>query len=172
MGLSFDPTLVESYHSAPQRIRVMSEYTVAKHIPCPLCGNVLATFTNNFKGSDLFCNRCDACFQLKCFKKKIKKRIPGGEYQTTLGLFSKNTQPHLLLLSYDPMTLAVLHVYFINRRFITKDAIIPRKPLRPGARRAGWQGCYWLTSAFFEKAEVIFDASSESTFGTRKAAKK
>jgi hypothetical protein len=33
-------------------------------------------------------------------------------------------------------------VHYIDKRNISKENVIPRKPLSTNARRAGWQGCY------------------------------
>lgn len=32
----------------------------------------------------------------------------------------------------------------IKASVITADNVLPRKPLGPNARRAGWQGCYLI----------------------------
>jgi type II restriction enzyme len=49
--------------------------------------------------------------------------------------------PSLILLHYDPFRWNVANLYVIHRACITSSCIIPRRPLRPTARRAGWQGC-------------------------------
>ena len=46
-----------------------------------------------------------------------------------------------MLLFYDEKAMAVVDFQIIHHSFITKKNIIPRKPLSPTAKRAGWQGC-------------------------------
>ena len=39
------------------------------------------------------------------------------------------------------MTYNILDIIHVESKDITKNNIIPRKPLTKNARRAGWQGC-------------------------------
>ncbi len=132
-----------NYRSASQRARVMSEPWVKQHIPCPLCQGSFTEFLANQVSVDLFCNQCDEVFQLKAVQKKLPKRLTGANYPKTKQTFEEGAHPHLLLLVYDPKTWEVLHLYFIHRKYLTIEILIPRKKLEPPARRAGWQGCYW-----------------------------
>lgn len=49
-------------------------------------------------------------------------------------------RPHLLLLSYTP-NYEVQDFVIVPRQFLVEQIVIPRKPLGPNCRRAGWQGC-------------------------------
>ena len=47
-----------------------------------------------------------------------------------------------MLVQYDKNHHTVLDIKLIAAKNIKAENVIPRKPLGPNARRAGWQGCY------------------------------
>ena len=49
-------------------------------------------------------------------------------------------RPHLLLLSYTE-DYQVRDVTAVPRQYLIEQIVVPRKPLGPSCRRAGWQGC-------------------------------
>ena len=105
----------------------------------------------NEKSKDIICKSCNKKYQIKCKKysqseynnlkkKRIFKTI-GAEYNTTLRSINENIDYIIILYdeNRDYLILNIIHVKSIN---ITEKNIIPRKPLGPNAKRAGWQGCY------------------------------
>jgi len=52
-----------------------------------------------------------------------------------------SNNPNLLLLGYDHRSLEVRNLVVIPKQFFIPDIIEQRRPLSPGARRAGWVGC-------------------------------
>ncbi|MDP2826332.1 MAG: DpnI domain-containing protein, partial [Sulfuritalea sp.] len=66
--------------------------------------------------------------------------IVDGAYQTMLASIRSDARPHLLLLSYTT-DYQVRDVTAVPRQFLIEEIVIPRKPLGPHCRRAGWQGC-------------------------------
>ena len=47
-----------------------------------------------------------------------------------------------MLIQYDKELNKVVNIKVIIAENIKARNVIPRKPLGPNARRAGWQGCY------------------------------
>ena len=47
-----------------------------------------------------------------------------------------------MLVQYDKDKHKVVDIKVIEAKNIKAENVIPRKPLGPNARRAGWQGCY------------------------------
>lgn len=140
---TFDLSLAGKYKSVPQRIRVMSESWVAKHVSCPFCGDELIPFGTGFVGLDFFCNRCDEEFQLKSMCGGIPKKLTGAEYQKTKEAFDSGQQPNLLCLVYQKPNYEITRLVLIRRHLLTSKILKARKRLLATARRAGWQGCYW-----------------------------
>ncbi len=120
------------------------EYWVESNIKCPKCDGTLDKQQANEKSIDHRCSSCKEEYQTKASKTKIIKsdgsiRLLGAEYKTTL---SKVGCWGLICVEYCPDSNKVLNHKVISKEKITEDCIVPRKPLGPSARRAGWQGCY------------------------------
>ena len=141
--LSFNTRLAAPYSNVSQQVRVMSEAWVAENLVCPFCKRAFSIYSNGQPGYDFFCSTCHENFQLKSFKRKLRKSIPGGEYRKTIEKFQKGMQPNLLLLAYEPRDWSVLQVFFVKKEHVSLHFITPRNPLKTTARRAGWQGCNW-----------------------------
>jgi type II restriction enzyme len=67
--------------------------------------------------------------------------VPDGAYAAMLRRLASPTNPNLLLMTYDASRLAVTILLVVPRPFFVPSVIQPRPPLKPPARRAGWQGC-------------------------------
>lgn len=141
MDLKLPVNLAKSYKSKSQIARVITEAWVVTNISCPNCEAALNEYPPNEKSKDVYCNTCGTDFQIKSSKKRFSKRITGAEYNTTLNSIKNSNNPSLMLLFYDEKTMAVVDFQIIHHSFITEKNIIPRKPLSPKAKRAGWQGC-------------------------------
>ena len=141
MDLRLPTGLATPYKSPSQKARVTTEAWAASHLACPSCGSRLRALSANTKSIDFRCLACDEPFQLKSQSKPFPKRLLGAEYKTTLHAVRSGTHPSVILLRYEPSGMTVQDVEVIHRSWITESAIVPRKPLKPSARRAGWQGC-------------------------------
>jgi len=127
-----------------------AEIFSCEKMKCIKCNeaNWLECVTNE-KSKDQICKNCGKKYQIKCKKitKKsyhtIKKngefKTIGAEYNTTLK--SIEYQIDYIIILYEKMTYNILDIIHVESKDITKDNIIPRKPLTKNARRAGWQGC-------------------------------
>ena len=61
---------------------------------------------------------------------------------TTLNSINNDDNWDLMLVHYDKELNKVKDLKIIESQYISAKNVIPRKPLGPNARRAGWQGCY------------------------------
>tara|TARA_R110000824_G_scaffold18075_2_gene72317 strand:+ start:1677 stop:2159 length:483 start_codon:yes stop_codon:yes gene_type:complete len=143
--------LKESLKKVPQHWKSASkiygeacEYWVSDQYCCPLCGGALLKLAANTPIIDHVCRGCDAKFQVKSSKKPFVAnsegniKILGAEYNKTLEAISEY---HVILVEYDKINLKVNQVGTILKNNVTSKNVIPRNPLGPNARRAGWQGC-------------------------------
>lgn len=121
---------------------------------CPICNNKeLIKYNMNEKSKDVMCKGCNCQIQIKA-KKQIKKeetslKLLGAEYKTTCSSIKENNVHYLVILySVTNDIYTINDIYFINSEDINETCIIPRKPLSPTAKRAGWQGCTLIFNKF------------------------
>lgn len=130
------------YVSGSQSARAWTEAWASNNLYCPSCGSgPLKPFENNRPVADLFCGSCDEQFELKSSKKPFGRKIVDGAHATMLARLASRSNPSLFLLSYDLRAFRVSSLSVVPKHFFTPDIIEKRKPLGPGARRAGWVGC-------------------------------
>ncbi|MBK7899784.1 MAG: hypothetical protein KA603_02175 [Azonexus sp.] len=128
------------YRSATQRARVFSEAWVEEHFRCPSCSERLQATPNNTQALDFTCPSCCSGFELKSKKGAFGRTVADGAYAAMLARIRASRSTSLILLGYteDYRTRSVIAV---PARFLVEALIVPRKPLGPHCRRAGWQGC-------------------------------
>ncbi len=143
MLLSFDPLLAEGYRSRAQQARRLTEGWFAANMYCAVCGeDALQQSANNSRTADFCCASCAARFELKGASRPHGATVPDGAFGTMMErLEGQGGGPHLALLHYCAATLSVRELTIVAAPFLTKDVILPRPPLGPHARRAGWIGC-------------------------------
>jgi type II restriction enzyme len=90
---------------------------------------------------DFRCAKCREPYELKSSKRPFGRYVIDGEYTTFLSAIESHDNPNLLLLNYDARKLQVTDLRALPRYALSRMAVLPRKPLGPRARRAGWQGC-------------------------------
>lgn len=174
MNFTFDMSLAESYKSASQKIRIMSENWVGRNIFCPICGNPhILNLDNNMPVADLQCNNCGEIYELKSKKGKIGNKINDGAYSTMLQRINSLNNPNLFIMSYSE-DYQVTDLMLIPKFFFVESIIEKRKPLSLTAQRAGWVGCNILirnvptqgrikiieNQVVFDTAKVIEDYSN------------
>lgn len=141
MNLQFDETVAADYRSLPQKIRVMSEFWLAKNLFCPCCGNEhIDKLPNNFPVADVACGKCGEIFELKSKKNRIGAKILNGAYRTMIERITGNLNPQLFVMQYSA-NFFVTDLVLVPKFFFTPGIIEKRKPLSANARRAGWVGC-------------------------------
>lgn len=142
MILRLDTSMSESYISASQQARVLTESWVAKNMFCPNCGNEhIASMQNNSPVADFHCLSCRNEYELKSKNGKISTKITDGAYSTMIERITSNINPHFFLMEYEKETFSVKNFVIIPNIFFTPNIIEKRRPLALTARRAGWIGC-------------------------------
>ena len=122
------------------------EFWVRDNVSCPRCGGHLTKHDANMVSSDHQCVDCSEEYQVKTGKANFEKqdgtiKITGAEYKKTLQSVS-TMQPNYLVIQYDKENQNVVKASCVMKENINESSVLPRKPLGPNARRAGWQGCY------------------------------
>jgi hypothetical protein len=138
----FDPSVAENYVSGSQVARVTVETWAEHNLYCLNCPtDELGRLPANTKVADLECCACNARYQVKGKNGRFGGKITGAAYEPLVNAVRGGLAPNYLLVEYDPRFSIVVFVSGIPGLLITEDLIVPRKPLAPTARRAGWQGC-------------------------------
>ncbi len=131
------------------------EIYVKSNIKCTRCaGNNFEKCKTNEKSKDIICKNCNQKFQIKA-KKFTKKdnddvknshtfKTIGGDYNTTISNLHQNID--YIIVQYDKNTNHIKNILYIPFENINTTNILQRKPLGPNAKRAGWQGCYFMFS--------------------------
>jgi type II restriction enzyme len=134
-------TMEASYKSASQLARVSTERWTQNNLYCASCGSALLPFPASTPLYDFHSPECKETFQLKASRMPFGNSVLDSEYHTALQGVMKDAYPSLILLRYDPIRWTVADIELVHRACITTSCLIPRKPLGPTAKRAGWQGC-------------------------------
>lgn len=135
-----DTSFLAHYKSASQKARVFGEGWIASEFRCPSCTRSLHKTPNNTVAKDFVCVPCGYGFELKSKRGAFGETIADGAYQSMLTSIRSGHNAHLILLSYTE-NYEVRNVVAIPRHFLVEEIVVPRKPLGPHCRRAGWQGC-------------------------------
>ena len=154
MNLHLNTNITTGYKNNSQKTRVMSEYWIAENIYCLCCGNVhIEKLKNNMPVSDVMCRLCGEIFEIKARKGNFTKKIPDGAYRTMIERITSDTNPSLLLMSYNENYM-VFNLTFVPKFFLTPEIIEKRPPLASNARRAGWVSCNILYSAIPSQGKI------------------
>src|SRR6266700_2460169 len=141
MNLQCSVDLASKYKAGSQIARVLSEDWCTRELYCPACdSNRLTGSKPNNPAVDFECAKCDQPFQLKSLRNWNPRRIVDAGYAAMLRAIRADRTPNLLVLQYST-TWLVQNLLLIPRMFFTESVVEKRKPLGPGARRAGWIGC-------------------------------
>jgi type II restriction enzyme len=142
MEIGLDFSLAESYHSAAQRARVVTESWAASNMYCVVCPSRRIEVTRaGSQAIDFLCPRCEEPYQLKSCNHAFGTKVVDGAYAAMVRAISAGSMPHLLLLEYSLADATVCNMWFVPRFAVTKSCLEQRPPLRETARRAGWVGC-------------------------------
>lgn len=162
MQLILDRELANSYSSASQQARVLTEAWVSKSAFCPNCGqNKINQFANNKPVADFHCLNCNEEYELKSKKNTMGKKIIDGAYETMIGRLHENNNPNFFFLNYNLTSLEVFNFIVIPKHFFTPEIIEKRKPLAPTARRAGWVGCNIILDGIPDSGKIFYVKNGE-----------
>ena len=154
MKLGFEELPQAAYNSGSQTARVLTETWASKQAFCPNCGHAeLTRFQNNRPVADLYCKNCNEEFELKSQKQKFGSKVLDGAYQTMCKRLVEENNPNLMLLNYKP-TSGVNNLFVVPKHFFVTEIVEERKPLRDGARRAGWVGCNIVLSRIPDAGKI------------------
>src|SRR5919112_5146113 len=142
MNLSMPAHLAESYRSAAQQARVVSEAWGSANLYCPNCHSpYLNPAPNNTAAVDYFCPVCSSPFQLKSKSSPIGDRIVDAAYEAMRRAILKDSTPNLYALHYERASWRGRDLILVPHFAFSISAIEARAPLGATARRAGWVGC-------------------------------
>ena len=138
----------------------LSEDFIYEHFRCLDCGSRISKERPGTKCFDHTCMGCGKKYQTKgrakslnALKNCIDKgqfRASGSKYKTRLNSV-RNRECDFICVFYqkkDGVADSLTGILHVPAHKITEDHVIPCKPLKPSARRAGWQGCNILMSSF------------------------
>ncbi|WP_297022911.1 DpnI domain-containing protein [uncultured Dialister sp.] len=158
MDTHLDLSLAASYTSRSQIARVVTEGWVAENMYCPRCGaSHLTHLSANRPVADFACPHCGEIFESKAKQGPLGKKIADGAYDTMIRRIHESDNPDFLFMSYDLAAERVLGFLIVPKHFFVDSLIEKRKPLGPGAKRAGWTGCSILLDEVpsYGKIEII-----------------
>lgn len=146
---------LSNYKSNAQRARVATERWVHENLYCPNCDSEeLSRTPANTPAVDYLCRDCKATFQLKSQSRAFSRKIVDAAYDAMIRAIRRNRTPNLFVMHYNSSEWAVENVIVIPHFAFPVSAIERRRPLGPGARRAGWVGCNINLDAIPEDAKI------------------
>ena len=142
MNLSMPSQLAQRYRSASQQARVVTEAWGQENLYCPNCTSPsLTSAKNNTAAFDYSCPRCGLPFQLKSKSSPIGGSINDAAYEAMRCAILEDRTPNLYALHYSKALWQVRDLILVPHFAFSLSAIVARRPLAAGARRAGWVGC-------------------------------
>jgi type II restriction enzyme len=155
MKLGFEETQAP-YSSGSQNARAWTEKWVHSWVYCPNCGvSNINAFPNNSPVADFFCSSCKEEYELKSQKTPFRNKVLDGSFKTKCERLAASNNPSLLLLKYDLNSHSVTNLFVVPRHFFVREIIEERKPLGPGARRAGWVGSNILLNQIPQSGKIF-----------------
>ena len=156
MNLSFNTQIADTYTSASQKARVLTENWVLGQIYCPNCGENITNYGNNKPVADFFCKKCTEDFELKSKKGKFGKKVSAGAYTQMIKRIKSDSKPNFFFMAYVVKVLGVDNFFVVPKHFIVPEIIEQRKPLAVTARRAGWVGSNILFSKIPQAGQIFY----------------
>lgn len=156
MNLCFDRTIIDSYTSSSQQIRILTEDWVNQNGYCPNCGSSIHQYPNNKPVADFYCGSCREEYELKSKKDSMGNKIVDGAYATMARRLAEFNNPNFFFLNYMIGTWEVINFLVIPKHFFTLEIIEKRKALSEGARRHGFVGCNILLQSIPEAGKIFF----------------
>ena len=142
MELKFNRRLADSYSSASQIARILTENWVKENSYCPNCGREnIDQYSNNKPVADFFCAFCSEDFELKSKNGKLGNKINDGAYATMIERITSELNPNFFFLTYSKYEWKINNFLIIPKHFFQPQMIERRNPLAETAKRAGWIGC-------------------------------
>ncbi|HQQ88585.1 MAG TPA: DpnI domain-containing protein [Smithellaceae bacterium] len=160
IDLALDFTLANSYKSANQKARIISEAWTERNVFCCECGATLEREKTNARVLDFTCRKCHNNFELKSTRGNFAKKLPDGAFASMMSRLSDVSSPDFFFLTYDLKSTSVTNFFAVPTYFLDETVIEKRKPLRPDARRAGWIGCNIVMGRIPEAGKIFYVRNS------------
>jgi type II restriction enzyme len=144
--------------TAKQDLGELGERLTTTRCSCPHCkrSSCLKRLPVNFKCADVICDFCGYLAQVKTSTVADAERVPSR----VLGAAWSVQRARMEMGIYFPLFLVLLAgnrdyvIYYLPADLQHPEMFIPRKPLSPGAKRAGWQGFVYDLSSVRERGLV------------------
>jgi type II restriction enzyme len=137
-----DLSTADGFSNAAQVARVALETWASFNLYCLDCNaDTLDRLGNNTPVADFKCFTCERTYQLKGKNGRFGTAITGAAYRPIVEAIRQGSMPEYILVEFDMRFGTVVFVDAVPGRLITEERVVPRKPLAPTARRAGWRGC-------------------------------
>ncbi len=140
-----------------QKLGEFGEKVVAKQCSCPKCkkDRTLKLLLPNFKCADVVCDFCGYLGQVKAKNVKDINSVPSQILGAAWGPQKDRMEAGI----YFPLFLVLVNgknhsIFYLSADLQEPNMFVPRKPLSPNAKRAGWQGFYYDMTKIPEGAVV------------------
>ena len=154
MEIHGDIALGLGYTNPTQQVRKISEAWIAANGYCLRCDSNTVTQTSaNTKSRDFMCENCRHGYELKSKCGIFSTRVLDGAYGAMVKTIREGNTPTFLLLEYAK-SWSISGLRAIHHSLITETSVEARKPLSPGARRAGWIGCNIVLPAIAIEGQI------------------
>jgi type II restriction enzyme len=133
--------------TAKQSLGNQGEELIARKVRCPGCKRserTLRRLPPNFKCADVICDFCGYLAQVKtkslrgALPEECPSNIPGAAWGPQRARMEADIYFSLFIVVANDA--GMMAIFFLPRDLQLPDMFVPRKPLGPSARRAGWQG--------------------------------
>jgi len=128
-----------------QQLGDFGESRVSQNCCCPRCKRkkTLVRLPKNFKCADIICDFCGYLGQVKTATAQdisaIPKKILGAAWEPQRKRMDAGIYfPLFLVLATESLEQYAIH--YLSADLQQPEMFVPRKPLSPNARRAGWTG--------------------------------
>jgi len=155
LELNLRPEIVETYKSASQRARILTETWARENLYCVACtSDSLSSARSGEKVVDFICPDWGEIYQLKSQSHPFGSRVANSAYEPKIKAIRSGSVPNFIFLRYDRIMLRVLDLFLVPRHFITESVVEKRKPLSDNARRRGWVGSNIILSNLPQDARI------------------
>ncbi|WP_428529175.1 DpnI domain-containing protein [Roseibium sp.] len=144
-----------------QKLGTFGEEQIRLAIDCPSCkrNKTLKRLPPNFKCADIICDFCGYLAQVKSRTTETPHILPKTILGAAWGPQSERMEAGIffpLFVVQTNKTRTRVNAFYLPSDLQTRDMFVPRKPLGPKARRAGWQGYYINLSGISDRFVNLF----------------
>lgn len=140
-AVTASPRLMPTEHQA---LGALGEKEVCRRVECPRCRQRdFVGLPRNFPCADVICKFCGFLAQVKSGRVSAGPRVRevlGGAWQPQQAQIAAGIFHALFIASFDAARLVAIDYIPSHIVQACPSIFVPRAPLRPSARRAGWQG--------------------------------